>query len=180
VIVFSFAGDLWSVPAAGGVADRLTAHPSDEARSAFSPDGNSLAFESERDGPANLYIMPVIKSGSVLTGGTPRRITTYDKPQALSGFSPDGKFVLFSASLEPSIYRMSRMYRAPLDGPETGGAPIEKISDAFGAAPHPASDGTILFNRERFDATRPKYVGPAASDVYKARSQVRRIHASDV
>src|ERR1051326_2892547 len=169
-IVFSYAGDLWSVASSGGLAERLTAHPSDENRSAFSPDGRWLAFESERDGPANLYIMPVTRTApgqpGALVGGTPRRLTIFDKAQALSGFSEDGKYVYFSASLEPSIYRMSHMYRVPVEAPAGGGAPIERLSDAFGAAPHAAGD-SILFNRERYDPTRTKYVGTANSDIYR-------------
>src|SRR6185295_17162216 len=96
-IVFSYAGDLWSVAAAGGVAERLTAHPSDENRSAFSPDGKWLAFESERDGPTNIYIMPIARAApgqpGALVGGSPRRVTIFDKAQALSGFSADGSSI---------------------------------------------------------------------------------------
>ena len=38
-IVFSYAGDLFSVPSAGGTARRLTTHEGYESFSRFSPDG---------------------------------------------------------------------------------------------------------------------------------------------
>jgi hypothetical protein len=38
-LVFTAEGDLWQVPIDGGVAQRLTSHPSEESRAAFSPDG---------------------------------------------------------------------------------------------------------------------------------------------
>ena len=38
-IVFSYAGDLWSVPRVGGVADRLTTGVGREFAPLFSPDG---------------------------------------------------------------------------------------------------------------------------------------------
>ena len=43
-IVFSYAGDLWTVGTAGGTAVRLTAHPGLELFAKFSPDGRHIAF----------------------------------------------------------------------------------------------------------------------------------------
>src|SRR6266536_3374458 len=43
-IVFSYAGDLWSVPREGGDAVRLTAGPGVEINPVFSPDGARLAY----------------------------------------------------------------------------------------------------------------------------------------
>src|SRR5688572_25012054 len=43
-IVFSWHGDLWSVPAAGGNAIRISSHPADESWTRFSPDGARIAF----------------------------------------------------------------------------------------------------------------------------------------
>ena len=37
--VFTYGGDLWTVPMAGGTATRLTAHPGVETYAKFSPDG---------------------------------------------------------------------------------------------------------------------------------------------
>lgn len=164
-IVFAAGGDLWTIPAAGGVAQRLTSHPADEARSAFSPDGSLLAFESERDGPRNIYILPIAKAadGAIVAAGPIRRATVSDRAQTLSGFSADGKFVYFHGALDPSIFRGTRMYAAPV----SGDGPMVRLSDAFGAAPRPSADGrSLAFYRNRFDSTRPIYVGEASSDVY--------------
>ena len=43
-IVFSYAGDLWLVPSAGGVARRITTHPGLELFPKFSPDGKWIAY----------------------------------------------------------------------------------------------------------------------------------------
>ncbi len=163
-IVFASAGDLWCVASTGGTAGRLTSHPSEEARSAFSPDGSQLAFESERDGPRNLYLMPVAahSGGGVHAAGAIRRITTADKPEVLSGFSADGKSLYFSAALEPTIFRSTHMYAAPV----AESAPVTRLTDAFGASPHATADGRIVFHRNRYDPTRPPYTGAANSDVF--------------
>ena len=56
-ICFSWRGDLWSVSSSGGHAQRLTAHSANETRSAWSPDGAEIVFESDRDGVRNLWCM---------------------------------------------------------------------------------------------------------------------------
>ncbi len=48
-IVFSYGGDLWLVPSAGGVARRITTHPGLELFPKFSPDGKKIAFTGQYD-----------------------------------------------------------------------------------------------------------------------------------
>ena len=67
-IVFSFAGDLYKVPAAGGEAQRLTSHVGYEMFPRFSPDGKTIAFTGQYDGNTEVYTMPA-------TGGEPLRVT---------------------------------------------------------------------------------------------------------
>jgi tricorn protease len=67
-IVFSYAGQLYSVPVAGGVARRLTDGPGYAIFPRFSPDGGTLAFTAQYDGNTEVYSMPA-------TGGTPKRLT---------------------------------------------------------------------------------------------------------
>src|SRR5205823_10640378 len=56
-IVFSYAGDLWSVPRSGGDAKRLTSGPGVETDPVFSPDGSQIAFEGEYDGNIDVFVM---------------------------------------------------------------------------------------------------------------------------
>src|SRR3954452_23903247 len=64
-IVFTYAGDLWSVSRQGGVATRLTGGTGSESGAAFSPDGNTIAFSGEYDGNTDVFTVPV-------TGGVPK------------------------------------------------------------------------------------------------------------
>lgn len=163
LVVFSAAGDLWAVARAGGVATRLTSHPADDRRAIFSPDGKSIAFESERDGPRNLYIASIDRSNGGVALGPARRVTTVDRAQSLGGFTSDGTALLFGASHEPSIFRSTRLYRVSING-----GPIERVTDAFGGLPRMSPDGSfITFTRGRADFTRPKYRGAGAPDVWK-------------
>ena len=116
-LVYSDRGDLWSVPATGGAATRLTSHPAAELRTAFAPDGSWIAFESDRDGTRNIYRMPVdIRQGALVADGPIERVTTSERWELLSGVTPDGQAVLFHSYREPEIYRQPQMYRAPVDG----------------------------------------------------------------
>ncbi len=68
-IVFGYAGDLYTVPADGGVARRLTSDErSYEMFPRFSPDGKMLAFTAQYDGNTEVYLMPA-------EGGPPKRLT---------------------------------------------------------------------------------------------------------
>ena len=105
-IVFSFAGDLWLVPRAGGDAQRLTSDAGVETDPAFSPDGNLIAFTGEYDGNTDVYVVPV-------EGGAPRRLTSHPAPDAVLGWTPDGQRVLFRSSRDgaypvPSLFTVSR------------------------------------------------------------------------
>lgn len=67
-VVFTHAGDLYTVPVEGGIARRLTSHPGQEIFARFSPDGRWLAFTGQYDGNTEVYVMPA-------GGGEPRRLT---------------------------------------------------------------------------------------------------------
>ena len=67
-IVFSYAGDLYKAPLAGGEAQRLTSHIGYEMFARFSPDGKSIAFTGEYDGNREVYLISN-------KGGEPQRLT---------------------------------------------------------------------------------------------------------
>jgi len=87
-IVFSYAGDLWSVPREGGDAKRLTTSPGVETDPVFSPDGTMIAFTGEYDGNQDVFVMPA-------AGGVPKRLTWHPGFDSAVGWTPDGKRVLF-------------------------------------------------------------------------------------
>ena len=67
-LVFSYAGDLYTVPIAGGVARKLTTHTGYEMFPRFSADGKWLAFTGQYDGNTEVYLVPS-------QGGVPKRLT---------------------------------------------------------------------------------------------------------
>ncbi|MGD0757104.1 MAG: protease, partial [Bacteroidales bacterium] len=67
-LVFTYAGDLYTVPADGGIARKLTNHNGYEMFARFSPDGKTIAFTGQYDGNTEVYIMNS-------QGGVPKRLT---------------------------------------------------------------------------------------------------------
>ncbi len=113
-IVFSYAGDLWSVARSGGDAKRLTTGIGIEANPYFSPDGNLIAFTGEYDGNTDVYVIPA-------NGGVPKRLTYHPALDEVSGWTNDGKSILFSSTRNSSS-NYSRLFTMPIDG---GGLPNE-------------------------------------------------------
>ncbi|MFZ4465007.1 MAG: S41 family peptidase, partial [Bacteroidales bacterium] len=69
LVVFSYAGDLYSVPLQGGMARQLTNDKNGfEVFPRFSPDGKQIAFTGQYDGNTEVYLMPA-------SGGHPERLT---------------------------------------------------------------------------------------------------------
>jgi len=101
-IVFSYAGDLWSVERAGGEARRLTTHPGEESFPVFSPDGSELAFSRQIGGNWDIYVMPA-------SGGDAKQVTFHPRNDYAYSWTPDGKTILFTSNATgvPRLYTIS-------------------------------------------------------------------------
>src|ERR1700722_2867312 len=89
-ILFSYKGDIYSVPSKGGLAVPLTISESYEFAPVWSHDGRSIAFASDRYGNFDVFVMPAM-------GGEAKRLTYYSGGEVPSSFTADDKRVLFSA-----------------------------------------------------------------------------------
>jgi len=59
LVVFVSEGDLWAVSLKGGLAHRLTTNYGEESHPAISPNGKTLAFSAQYEGPTEVYTMPL-------------------------------------------------------------------------------------------------------------------------
>ncbi len=156
-LTFSWRGDLWRAPVEGGGAVRLTSDAENDLRSAWTPDGARIVFESERDGARNLWSMRT--DGSDLT-----QLTFGDVSLTLTSVGIlQGELCAFvDASVEGDFYRSPRPYAVPL----TGGA-LERVHDAFGSAVVPSPSGArVVFERGGSAWTRRGYNGPDNRDLW--------------
>ncbi len=113
-IVFQYAGDLWSVPRAGGEATRLTTGVGAEGNPIFSPDGQTVAFTGEYDGNTDIFTVPA-------GGGVPKRVTFHPGVDALCNWTPDGKSLLFLSERASESRRFMKLFTVAA----AGGLPTE-------------------------------------------------------
>jgi tricorn protease len=165
LVVFSHAGDLWTAPAAGGTATRLTSHEGLELFPKFSPDGKWIAFTGQYDGSNQVYVVP---SG----GGEPRQLSYYPPtvlPERFGadhmvyGWTPDGKKVVFRSLRGHFDAFVGRLYAVGLEG----GLPEVLPMPCSGFASF-SPDGTkAAYNRVMRDfRTWKRYKGGMAQDVW--------------
>ena len=102
-LVFSWRGDLWTVPATGGTARALTFHPAREVSPSFSPDGQKLAFTSYRTGTPQVFVMDT-------AGGAPRQVTFHSEGTGAHDWFPDGKALLTRGPRDHFWRRASRFF----------------------------------------------------------------------
>lgn len=88
-LIFTSEGDLWTVGVQGGEAHRLTSDPGRETAARISPDGSTVAFSGDSEGPAEVYTMPI-------QGGLPQR-RTWDGDAQPVGWTPDGRLMVSTA-----------------------------------------------------------------------------------
>ena len=84
-IVFTYAGDLYTVEVKGGVARKLTNDVGYEMFARFSLDGKWIAFTGQYDGNTEVYMMPS-------EGGIPKRLTftaTLDRDDVSDRMGPN-------------------------------------------------------------------------------------------
>jgi tricorn protease len=108
-IAFTYGGDVWIVPKAGGVATRLSSPRGEETWARFSPDGASLAFSGNYEGNTDLYVMPA-------TGGEPVRVTHHPSPDRLMDWYPDGRSLLFASPMRSERARYFQLHRVGAGG----------------------------------------------------------------
>ncbi len=168
-IVFSYAGDLYTVPLAGGVARKLTAYYEGyEAFARFSPDGSSIAFTGEYDGNREVYLIP---SG----GGAPKRLTytpsivrddisdRMGPNNLVMGWTHDGQKIVFRSRMAEWNDFNGQLYLASKDG----GAPDKLPLPRGGFCSYSPDDKKLAYNRIfREFRTWKRYRGGMADDIW--------------
>jgi tricorn protease len=133
-VVFTSEGDLWSVGIHGGAARRLTSDSGVESMARISPDGLTVAFVGQYEGPSEVYTVP-------LAGGIPER-RTWNGDSIPAAWSPDGRLMVstsrFSTLPDPKLVLLDAH----------GGREIVPLAEGS-EADYSADGHTLFFTRWR-------------------------------
>jgi tricorn protease len=165
-IVFTYGGDLWTAPASGGAAIRLTSHPGIEVFGKFSPDGKWIAFTGQYDGDEQVYVVPA-------SGGVPRQLTFYPAKGPLTprwgwdnqvyGWTSDGKRIVFKSQRDSWALPIARLYSVSVDG---GPAEPLPMPEAGSGDFSPDSTQIVYSPQSRDFRPEKRYGGGQANALY--------------
>jgi Tol biopolymer transport system component/predicted Ser/Thr protein kinase len=84
--------DVWIFDLVRGASSRFTFDRADDFNPVWSPDGNRLAFSSDRKGHRNLYLKDAAGTGEE------QALLESDDVASVEGWSQDGRFILFNSN----------------------------------------------------------------------------------
>ena len=148
-IAFAYGGDIWVSDLDNQKVLRLTSTPAVESNPQFSPDGQWIAFNSNRSGNQAVYIVPV-------EGGSPKRLTWHPASASVCGWSSDGKLVLYSTSRDNAPGGFARLWTVSIEG-----GPSTVLTNQWAADGSFSADGKqIVIDRiQRWDVEWRHYRG---------------------
>jgi tricorn protease len=155
-VAFSYLGDLWIANENGTGVLRLTDNQARDIYPRFSPDGNWIAFSSNREGNYDVYVIPA-------AGGKPRQLTYHSADDNVVGWSPDGKRVVFTSSRGNGVFpTVLTLWEVPVDGGIERPVPTD-----WGAwASYSPDGGRMAFTRHPAVWSRKHYRGSYAADLW--------------
>jgi tricorn protease len=167
-LVFVCEDDIWSAPASGGVARRLTAGHGNCSFPRLSPDGSQIAFVAREEGDAEVFVMDA-------DGGPAKRITYMGGGGCMvMGWSSDGLRIVFASNAKTHYGGTTELFE--IDA--SGGMPRPlNIGHAVAISAH--NNGAIVIARNNSDPARWKrYRGGMAGELWvdqKGRGNFQRL-----
>ena len=162
-IAFTYQGDIYTVPANGGRAIQLTTNSAHDTRPIWSPDGQQIAFASDRLGSMDIYVVNK-------DGGTPTRLTTHSGNETPLAFKDNGH-ILFQANILPAADDMqfaSAQFPQVYEVSTQGGRPVMFSSMPMEDISLSADGKTLLYHDKKGyeDAWRKHHTSSITRDVW--------------
>ena len=166
-VVFTYAGDLYTVSSNGGMSRKLTSHIGYEMFAKYSPDGNTIAFTGQYDGNTEVFTIPS-------KGGTPKRLThtaTLSRDDVgdrmgpnniVMEWTPDGQNIIYRSRKQSFNSFRGQLFKVPIEG----GSSVEiPISDGGFCSFSPDGKKMAYNHIFREFRTWKRYKGGMADDI---------------
>src|SRR5512141_2451350 len=155
-VAFSYLGDIWTANEDGSAVQRITDNAAREVYPRFSPDGQWLAFSSNRYGNYDVFIVPV-------AGGTPKRVTYHTGNDEVVTWTRDSQAVIFRAARGDGAFpSVATLYQIAVTGGQEKPLPVD-----WGYWSSYSPDGrAMVFNRHPAVWSRQHYRGSYAADLW--------------
>ena len=162
-IAFSYKGDIYTVGVNGGRANQITTNPAHDTRPVWSPNGQQIAFASDRLGSMDIYIVDK-------EGGVPTRLTTHSGNETPLTFK-DNDHILFQANILPAADDMqfaSAQFPQVYEVSTSGGRPIMFSSMPMEDISFSANGKTLLYHDKKGyeDAWRKHHTSSITRDIW--------------
>jgi tricorn protease len=155
-IAFSYLGDIWVANENGTGAERLTDNKARDVFPRFSPDGNWIAFSSNRNGNYDVFVIPA-------AGGKPKQLTYHSANDNVVGWTPDGKNIIFESSRNQGVFpNVATLHEIAVDG----GLEKPLASDWGSYASYSADGSKLAFTRHPGVWSRKHYRGSYNVDLW--------------
>ncbi len=164
-IAFTYKGDIYTVPVAGGKAIPLTNHEAQDFMPVWSRDGKKIAFASNRYGSFDIFIVAA-------DGGMPLRLTYHSANEYPYSFTNDDKHIVFGASrMDPAESRLypstslAELYTVGV----TGGRAVQILATPAEDISFDKTGNSFLYhdNKGRENPWRKHHQSSVARDIWR-------------
>jgi len=155
IIAFNYQGDIWTTSKNGDNLKRLTIHEAYDTNPIWSPDGKTIAFQSNRFGNNDIFTIPS-------TGGLPKRITYHSTNDQVTDFTTENNIIFSTARNFVQIEREPEIHSVN----SNGGTPFRLLNTVGFDATLSPNKKFIAFTKGSCRIEREAYQGPANRDIW--------------
>lgn len=164
-IVFTYKGNLFRVPSAGGNATQLTFHKAHDYKAVWSNDGKRIAFASDRYGNFDVFTMDAL-------GGEATRLTFHSNDEVPYTFSTGDATVLFGGLRQDDVKHRQYPNRSQPELYEVAGTSgkVDQVLTIPAQDVQMSKDGAFLLYHDKKgyeDEFRKHHVSSITRDIWK-------------